>query len=295
MSTRAVNRREFIASGCTLASASLLGATGCISDNPVAPIPPSDADSQRGATVPPDGDLAEPRVIASVGGVLTATITASTNPAVVGGRHAKQAVTYDGTFPGPTLWVRGGDTVDLTFVNKIVFGQADEKRGYGRPPRVANMANLHYHGMHVSPIGSADNMLVMVSPRDTHHYSFQVPLDHPAGLFWYHEHVHGLVTNHVSRGAAGLLYVANSHTDLVAGLGIRRRMMLLQQAYFEEDLHTLISDDGERDDPERALSLINGQRMPEIHMRPGEVQVWSLCNASSSPSISCAPPATPST
>jgi len=282
MSTRAVNRREFITSGCTLASATLLGAAGCVSDNPVAPIPSAGAGSQRGRTEPIDGDLAEPRVIASVGGVLTATITASTNPAVVGGRHAKQAVTYDGTFPGPTLWVRGGDTVDLTFVNKIVFGQADEKRGYGRPPRVANMANLHYHGMHVSPIGSADNMLVMVSPRDTHHYSFQVPLDHPAGLFWYHEHVHGLVTNHVSRGAAGLLYVANSHTDLVAGLGIRRRMMLLQQAYFEEDLHTLISDDGERDDPERALSLINGQRMPEIHMRPGEVQVWSLCNASSS-------------
>ena len=54
-----------------------------------------------------------------------------------------------------------------------------------------------------------------------------------------------------------MLYVANSHTDLVAGLGIRRRLMLLQQAYFDTDRETLIGDDGERDDPDRALSLIN--------------------------------------
>jgi suppressor of ftsI len=134
----------------------------------------------------------------------------------------------------------------------------------------------------VSPLGSADNMLIMVPARGTEHYFFQVPLDHPAGLFWYHEHVHGLVTNHVSRGAAGMLYVANAHTDLVARLGIRRRLMLLQQAYFDTDRETLISDDGERDDPDLALSLINGQYMPEVRMRPGEVQVWSLCNGSTS-------------
>ena len=86
-----------------------------------------------------------------------------------------------------------------------------------------------------------------------------VPLDHPGGLFWYHEHVHGLVANHVSRGAAGMLYVANAHTALVSQLGIRRRLMLLQQAYFDEELEALIGDDGARDDPERALSLVNGQ------------------------------------
>jgi suppressor of ftsI len=282
MSTRPVNRRQFLTSGCTLAGAALIGAPGCVSDNPVAPLAPPAADRKPDGAPSSDGDLTEPRVIASVGGVLTATITASTNPAIAGGRHVKQPVTYDGTFPGPTLWVHPGDTIDLTFVNKIVFGQADAKPGYGRPPRVANMANLHYHGMHMSPLGDADNMLIMVPPRGTQHYSFQVPLDHPAGLFWYHEHVHGLVANHVSRGAAGMLYVANARTDLVTQLGIRRRLMLLQQAYFDEGLEMLIGDDGERDDPDRALSLVNGQLMPQIHMRPGEVQVWSLANGSAS-------------
>jgi suppressor of ftsI len=282
MATSTVNRREFVASGCALASATLFGTLGCDADRSVAPPASPASDRRPRGADDATGDLAEPRVIASVGGVLTATITASTNPVVVGGRLAKQPVTYDGAFPGPTIWVRPGDTIDLTFVNKIVFDQAGTKPGYGRPPRAANMANLHYHGLHVSPIGRADNMLIMVPARGTEHYAFQIPLDHPAGLFWYHEHVHGLVTNHVSRGAAGMLYVANSHTDLVAGLGIRRRLMLLQQAYFDTDRETLIGDDGERDDPERALSLINGQRMPEIRMRPGEVQVWSLCNGSTS-------------
>lgn len=283
MSTSPLSRRDFLASGCALAGASLLGVgTACSPDRVAGPNAPSPLDETASKARVAAGDLPEPRVIASVGGVLTATITASTNPAVVGGRHAREPVTYDGTFPGPTLWVRPGDMIDLTFVNKIVFDQAGTKPGYGRPPQDANVANLHYHGMHVPPVGQADNMLIMVPARGTEHYLFRVPFDHPAGLFWYHEHVHGLVTNHVSRGAAGMIYVANAYTDRVAQLGLRHRLMLLQQAYFEEDLRTLEYDDGERDDPERALSLINGQRMPEIHMRPGEPQVWSLGNGSTS-------------
>lgn len=85
-----------------------------------------------------------------------------------------------------------------------------------------------------------------------------------------------------------MLYVANAHTDQVAQRGIRQRLMVLQQAYFAPDLRTLVWDDAiVFDDPAaaasgRALSLINGQLMPEIHMRPGEPQVWSLCNGSSS-------------
>jgi FtsP/CotA-like multicopper oxidase with cupredoxin domain len=125
-------------------------------------------------------------------------------------------------------------------------------------------------------------MAIVVPARGTQRYLLQVPYDHPAGLYWYHAHVHGLVTNQVGRGAAGIIYIENAYTDTIAQLGIRHRLMALQQAYFDADLRTLTSDDGEREDPERALSLINGQLMPEIHMRPGEPQVWSLLNGSTS-------------
>jgi len=211
-----IDRREFVASGLTIATGAFAGLVGnaCTSDRALAPSV-RESDSRRLVRFV-DRDLPEPRMISSAGGLQ------------------------------------------------------------------ANDSNLHYHGLHISPLGTADNMLVVVPRNGTYRYLFQIPPNHPAGLYWYHAHVHGLVTNQVSRGAAGMIYVANAYTDRVAGLGIRRRLMLLQQAYFAPDLETLISDDGERDDPERALSLINGSLLPSIAMRPGEPQVCSLLNGSSS-------------
>ena len=210
MRSPSVDRRQFVVSGLTFAGATLLGVTtGCNSDEIIAPSRATDLKPRN--VVADDGDFFEPSVITSVGGILTASITCSTSPVTVGGRRAREPVTYNGTFPGPTLWVRPGDMLDITFKNKIVFDQADEKPGLGRPPRETHTTNLHYHGMHVSPLGTADNMLLMVDTSGTQRYLFQVPLNHPAGLFWYHAHVHGLVTNHVGRGAAGMIYVANAH------------------------------------------------------------------------------------
>ena len=232
-----LNRREFLQSGLTIGGAAALGlsVTACAAERTFAPESKSDVATGR------LDDLPEPRVIASVGGILTAAITASTAPTTIAGRRVLQPVTYNGTFPGPTLFVHPGDYIDITFTNKIVFDQAGTKPGYGRPPRTANLTNLHYHGLHVSPTGTADNMLLMVPPNASQRYLFQIPSNHPAGLFWYHAHVHGLVTNHVGRGAAGMIYIANAYTDRLAQLGIRRRLMLLQQAYFEPDSRTLTS------------------------------------------------------
>ncbi len=282
MSTPSLGRREFVASGLTVTGAWLLG--GCTPDTLVAPrpAPARIPDAPARAAVADDGDLVEPPVLRSAGGLLAASIAATTHPVTIAGRTVREPVTYGDAFPGPTLWVRPGDVVSLAFANRIVADQADTKPGYGRPPRHPNATNLHFHGLHVPPTGTADNMAVVVPPNGSWRYLFQIPADHPAGLYWYHAHVHGAVTNHVARGAAGMLYVANAYTDAIDRLGIRRRLMLLQQAYLEADLRTLTYDDGERENPERALSLINGQQMPEIHLRPGEPQVWSLLNGSGS-------------
>ena len=281
MSRSPMNRRAFLEKGVTLAGAAALGAyaTACTRDLGFAPAASPEMALGRDFGV---RDLSEPRVLASRGGALTATIVAGTQPTNVAGRQILRPVTYNGTFPGPTLWVRPGDLVDLTFTNRIVFDEADTRPGYGRPPRASNTTNLHYHGMHVSPIGTADNMLITVPANGRQRYSFQIPSTHPAGLFWYHAHVHGLVTNHVGRGAAGMLYVANAYTDQIAQLGIRHRLLMLQQLYLEPDLRTATFNDGERENPVRALSLINGQLMPEVRARPGEPQVWSILNASTS-------------
>src|SRR5678816_1465214 len=164
MRPASIDRREFLTSGLTFAGTALLGgsALACSSDQLRAPSPRS---AVRGRTVNRDEDLAEPPIISSVGGLLSAAITCGTAPTLVGGRLAHEAVTYNGSFPGPTLWARQGDTIDLGFTNRIVFDQANDKPGYGRPPRDANATNLHFHGLHISPLGSADNMLVTVQPN----------------------------------------------------------------------------------------------------------------------------------
>jgi suppressor of ftsI len=255
----------------------MLGASviSCFDDD-AAPLGPT----FEAARVP--GDLWEPPVLRSANGILSTDITCGTKPVTIAGRKYLQAVTYNDSYPGPTLWVRPGDFVTIRFTNRIVHDEDEMHAGYGRPPRASRMTNLHFHGMHISPTGNADNMTIMVPSNGSQLYSFQVPANHPAGLYWYHAHVHGLVTNQVSRGAAGMLVVANAHTDQLTNLGIRRRLMMLQQAYLDEDEKTMISDDGNRDDPLLAMSLINGALMPDIYMRPGEPQVWSLLNASSS-------------
>ena len=283
MSSR-IGRREFLESGLTIVGASLLGGslTACSPERTIAPPAAGSLPDLLTPTTAAAGDLLEPPIIRSVGGRLTTTITVATNSVTIGGRTALQPVTYNSVFPAPTLLVRPGDFVDLTFNNKIVADQADTKPGYGRPPRFTNQTNLHYHGMHVSPNGTADNMGVVVNANGSWRYQFQIPANHPAGLFWYHAHVHGLVTNQVGRGAAGMIYVANGYTDAVANLGIRHRLMMLQQAYFQTDGKTLVADDSNHLDPNLSLSLINGALMPDIFIRPNEPQVWTLINASTS-------------
>jgi FtsP/CotA-like multicopper oxidase with cupredoxin domain len=270
------SRREFLAAGATIAGGTALGVTACAPDTSVAPISPP---TKPTASVAPDGELLDPRIIRSNGGLAT-SITVSTDPVTVAGRTVYEAVTYENSFPAPTLWVNAGDQVAINFTNKIVASQSGMKPGYGRTHLDA-MTNLHYHGTHVPMTGSADNMLVMVDRNDRFNYRFTLPATHPAGLFFYHPHIHGLVTNQMGRGAAGMFYVANSYTNSIDA-SYRRRFLVLQQVYFQPDLKTLTFDDGNRSDPTLALTVINGELMPLLRMRPNERQVWDMSNSSTS-------------
>jgi FtsP/CotA-like multicopper oxidase with cupredoxin domain len=97
---------------------------------------------------------------------------------------------YNGRIPGPLLEVRPGDTIRLHFTN-----------------RLPEPTNLHFHGLHVPPTGNADNVFLEVPPQEQFLYEFAVPANHPAGVFWYHPHVHGRVARQLFRGLAGLIVV----------------------------------------------------------------------------------------
>jgi FtsP/CotA-like multicopper oxidase with cupredoxin domain len=70
-----------------------------------------------------------------------------------------------------------------------------------------NTINLHTHGLHVSPAGNGDNVLLNIAPQTEFPYDINIPEDHPAGTFWYHAHRHGSTAVQVAGGASGVLLI----------------------------------------------------------------------------------------
>src|SRR5262245_25032737 len=134
--------------------------------------------------------LVQPPAIHSVNGVLTATLTEGVGPAVVGDTLVTSAWTYNNSYVGPTLMANPGDLLDLTIINQL-----------GQP------TNLHTHGLHVSPLGNSDDILLHIDPGESNHYQIRIPANHPQGLYWYHPHDHGFVNDQISLGLSGLLVI----------------------------------------------------------------------------------------
>jgi FtsP/CotA-like multicopper oxidase with cupredoxin domain len=120
---------------------------------------------------------------------------------------------YGGCQSGPALDVRPGDTLRVQLENQLDPQDPSclptPPPGLGVPPGVGcyNTTNLHTHGLHVSPAGNSDNVLLNISPRSQFPYEINVPDDHPSGTFWYHAHRHGSTAVQVASGASGVLVI----------------------------------------------------------------------------------------
>jgi FtsP/CotA-like multicopper oxidase with cupredoxin domain len=98
------------------------------------------------------------------------------------------ALTFDGTIPGPELRVREGDLVQVTLVNEDV----------------ASGVSIHWHGVDVpnAEDGVAGVTQDAVPPGGRHVYRFRPDR---AGTFWYH--THQVSATEVRRGLFGVLVV----------------------------------------------------------------------------------------
>jgi FtsP/CotA-like multicopper oxidase with cupredoxin domain len=173
-----LSRRSFL--GLTLASSAAVVSSQCRRALPGVGMTPSLA----------------PSVHHSQGGLLAVTLQAQQQTVALGDRAAT-LLTYNGQVPGPRLEVQPGDTVRITFDNQL-----------DQP------TNLHYHGLHIPPTGSADNVFLSVPSGEQSTYEFEIPATHPAGTFWYHPHYHGLVAEQLFGGLAGLFVVRGSLDDI---------------------------------------------------------------------------------
>jgi FtsP/CotA-like multicopper oxidase with cupredoxin domain len=224
--------------------------------------------AQRAARFP-DGAvparLHEPPVLrdqAPAPGVVEVTLTAASIELPAGGR----GMAYNGSVPGPTLSVREGDRVVVHFRNDL-----------------AEPTTVHWHGLHL-PAGADGSPYDPVPPGGRRDYVF-TPQRGSAGTYWYHPHPHHRTGYQVAHGLFGALIVRAADDPLPATL--TEHLLILTD-------HRLLADGGpdlpspespagridRENGREGEVLLVNGQRMPAIPIRSGEVQRWRVINAS---------------
>ena len=118
-------------------------------------------------------------------------------------------------------------------------------------PLAANQAhiadgttNLHVHGFFVPPVPCSDEVLRStiypanwagpVAPLqpcqtapDELTYSYDLPQDHPSGLYWYHTHRHGTAEQQTQMGLVGAIVIEDSGDAKRAAIGVTDEVLIV--------------------------------------------------------------------
>jgi FtsP/CotA-like multicopper oxidase with cupredoxin domain len=168
------------------------------------------------------------------------------------------------TLIGPTLHVHPGDRIHVKFVNALGNG----RDGMQRP------TNIHYHGLHVSPLGVGDNVFRTFDDGHTYESVVDLPTNHPPGTYWYHVHLHGDANAQLSEGLEDLLPDGWSH--------IRQRQMALRDVQVKDDAlldqPNPADGTGDSDPAEPSTRLVNALYQPTFGMKAKRYELWRLAN-----------------
>ena len=123
----------------------------------------------------------------------------------------------NGSFLGPTLRLRRGDTVEMNVANEL-----------------PEATTLHWHGMHL-PAAMDGGPHQMVEAGGSWRPTWIV--DQPAATLWYHPHPHGETAEHVQRGVAGMIIVEDpeAEAELPAEYGVDDVPVIIQDRSFDGD------------------------------------------------------------
>ncbi len=308
-------RRDFLRYGVSLASglAIPVGLTAC-------------EQGEGGSNKTSKQTFLQPTLLEAKNGLLDITLTISYFETQLSG--ADPNVHYPVTlraygygsqkagYCGPTLVVRGGDTLRIRLLNQLPenppFRAFRDPTNYIKP----NTTNLYVHGLHVFPGIDANttppefgnyavdpNYGGVLPNGDSRQYVYRIPKNHPAGPFYYHPQYHGSSALQVASLMSGALMVRGEVDDLPEMAQATELIFLFQAPYFA--VNRLFNDsfgvddgwlekfrqltqaptgrgvkkhsrDGEYSSAQPVL--INGVRQPTIVMQRGEVHRWRLIN-----------------
>jgi FtsP/CotA-like multicopper oxidase with cupredoxin domain len=274
----------------------------------------------------PAQTFVQPPLLEAKNGLLDVTLTISYFDTLISGvlpndrrPVSLRAYGYDAqrsSYAGPTLVVRGGDTLRIRLLNQLPenppFRAFRDPTNFIKP----NTTNLHVHGLHVFPginedVNPPEYGDYVVDPNyggvlpngEFRQYVHRIPKNHPAGPFYYHPQYHGSSALQVASLMSGAIMVRGDVDDLPDMAQATELIFLFQAPYYAlnpffhdgmgvadgrlEKFHQLTQNPTGRGLKKKSRIdqhsdaqpvLINGVRQPTIVMRSGEVQRWRLIN-----------------
>lgn len=198
-------------------------------------------------------------------GVVEVTLTAAPAKLSLVPGTETEVFAYNGQIPGPTLDVREGDRVIVHLRNEL----PDE-------------TTVHWHGLHIPWVADGSPFRPL-QPGDEVTLDFTIP-EGTAGTYWYHPHPDHRTGYQVAKGLYGAFIVRAREDPLPE---MTEKLIVLADNRFLSDGKVDVQDRGTpqggidfENGREGDVLYVNGQVMPTISIRSGEVQRWRIVNAS---------------
>ena len=298
-----VSRRTFIGTGMTAAAAALVLPRQAIADD-LCDDPNNDPDLD-----PLSGqDFMQPKLIVvepnSPSIILSATSVRAANGDIT------RRFCYNGQkmLPGPTFRVSPGSELNIEYTNELPdnFDFDTHVASDYQYPQKVNITNLHFHGLHVSPLSldcddtavsgnagnsiqgsddvliksSSDDVLIEINPGSENLYKVHIPEEHAPGTHWYHPHLHGSTAVQVVNGMAGAIIIEEPPGERL--VPEERDFVFVIQ---DIETGTHIYDQGLSGGEEKNLEImVNGQKEPILSISSNTMYRLRFINATALPS-----------
>lgn len=168
------------------------------------------------------------------------------------------ALTYNGSFTGPTIRARTGRTTVVQQVNALDMP-----------------TSVHLHGGN-NPVAHDGGMMDTIAPGRKRTYVYENK--QPGATLWTHDHAHHMESEHVYRGLSGLYLLRDPAEDKL-GLpsGKYDIPLVLRDAHFDAGAQMVYTmDDAEN----RTTILVNGRPWPylKVEARKYRFRLVNSCN-----------------
>lgn len=235
----------------------------------IAPSAPHAGRTAQLTRVAPDREVINPAVLVNISSkpkTVEVNLTAAPAKLSLQPGVTTDVFAYNGQVPGPTLDVREGDKVIVHFKNDL-----------------SEPTTVHWHGIHL-PFESDGSPFHPVAPGETVDYVFTVRPG-TAGTYWYHPHPDHRTGFAIGKGLFGGIIVRAADDPLPRSMA--EKLLILSDNRFLTDgsidfpdarsHHGGIDEENGREGP---VLFVNGNVMPTLTIRSGEVQRWRIVNTS---------------